>query len=205
MLSYTSPRLKWQEGLGFPLFSFLHSPPLLLYLYLTFTHTHTPPTLHTSQASDLFIHLLEVSVLPGITGVPTVLRAVQILVMLSQAPLMWSYLEVLYPVLPLEIPQVHIYSGIIAVVYLLSHVWLFCNPMNCSPSGSSVYGISQARILEQIAIFFSWDLRNPRIKPVSPALIGGFFTTGATWEATLEYYSVRKKNQKCHQQQHGYN
>ena len=33
----------------------------------------------------------------------------------------------------------------------LSHVQL-CKPMDCSPLGSSVYGISQARILEWIAI-----------------------------------------------------
>ena len=30
-----------------------------------------------------------------------------------------------------------------------------CNPMDCSPPGSSVLGISQARILEQVAISFS--------------------------------------------------
>ena len=30
-----------------------------------------------------------------------------------------------------------------------------CNPMDCSPPGSSVYGIFQARILECIAISFS--------------------------------------------------
>ena len=30
-----------------------------------------------------------------------------------------------------------------------------CNPMNCSMPGSSVHGISQARILEWVAIFFS--------------------------------------------------
>ena len=29
----------------------------------------------------------------------------------------------------------------------LSHVWLFVTPMNCSPLGSSVHGILQARIL----------------------------------------------------------
>ena len=32
---------------------------------------------------------------------------------------------------------------------------LFCNPMNCSLPGSSVHGISQARILERVAISFS--------------------------------------------------
>ena len=30
-----------------------------------------------------------------------------------------------------------------------------CDPMDCSPSGSSVHGISQARILEWVAIPFS--------------------------------------------------
>ena len=49
--------------------------------------------------------------------------------------------------------------------------------MDCSPPGSSVHGISQARILEQVAISFSEDLPHPGIEPVSPALAGGFFTT----------------------------
>ena len=44
-----------------------------------------------------------------------------------------------------------------------------CDPMDCSPPGSSVHGILQARILE-------WpfpspgDFPDPGIKPVSPAL-----------------------------------
>ena len=37
---------------------------------------------------------------------------------------------------------------------LLSPVWL-CNPIDCSPIGSSVHGISQARTLEWVAISFS--------------------------------------------------
>ena len=44
-------------------------------------------------------------------------------------------------------------STICCFVQLLSHVWVFCNPMNCSPPGSSVHGISQARILDWIACF----------------------------------------------------
>ena len=32
-----------------------------------------------------------------------------------------------------------------------------CDPMNCSPPGSSVQGILQARIMEWVAIFFSND------------------------------------------------
>ena len=35
---------------------------------------------------------------------------------------------------------------------LLSCVRLFQDPMDCSPLGSSVHGIFQARILEQVAI-----------------------------------------------------
>ena len=38
---------------------------------------------------------------------------------------------------------------------LLSLAWLICNPMDYSPPGSSVHGISQARILEWVAISFS--------------------------------------------------
>ena len=51
----------------------------------------------------------------------------------------------------------------------LSHVRLFCDSMDCSPLGSSVHGILQARILEWIAIPFSkgssW-LRDPPGKPM---------------------------------------
>ena len=45
-----------------------------------------------------------------------------------------------------------------------------CNPMNCSPPGSSVHGILQARILQWVAIPCSRDLPNPWIEPRSPAL-----------------------------------
>ena len=37
-----------------------------------------------------------------------------------------------------------------------------CNLMDCSPPGSSVYGILQARILEWVAIPFSRGLSQPR-------------------------------------------
>ena len=43
----------------------------------------------------------------------------------------------------------------------LSHVQL-CNPMNCSPSVSSVHGILQARILEWVAISSSRGSSRPR-------------------------------------------
>ena len=47
---------------------------------------------------------------------------------------------------------------------------ILCSPMDCSPPGSFVHGILQTRILEWVAIPFSWGLPNPGIEPRSPAL-----------------------------------
>ena len=44
------------------------------------------------------------------------------------------------------------------------------SPMDCSPPGSTVHGILQARILEEVAIPSPRDLPDPGIKPGSPAL-----------------------------------
>ena len=52
-----------------------------------------------------------------------------------------------------------------------------CDPMDCSPPGSSVHGISQVRILEWIAISSSGGFSDPWIELVSPALVGKSFTT----------------------------
>ena len=41
------------------------------------------------------------------------------------------------------------------LLLLLSHMQLFCDPSDHNPSGSSVHRLSQARILEWIAISFS--------------------------------------------------
>ena len=51
-----------------------------------------------------------------------------------------------------------------------------CDPMDCSPPGSSVHGISPARILEWVAVSSSRGSSNPGIEPESPALAGRFFT-----------------------------
>ena len=62
---------------------------------------------------------------------------------------------------------------------------LFLTPRPSLP-GSSVHGISQARIWSGLPFPSPGDLPNPGIKPmslVSPALVGGFFTTSLPWEA----------------------
>ena len=46
-----------------------------------------------------------------------------------------------------------------------------------SPPDFSVYGIFQARILEWVAIYYSRNLPDSGIKPVSPALAARFFIT----------------------------
>ena len=59
--------------------------------------------------------------------------------------------------------------------------------MGCSPPGSSVHGILQARILEWVDMLPLGDHSLPGIEPaflMPPALAGRFFTTSATWEAT---------------------
>ena len=48
--------------------------------------------------------------------------------------------------------------------------------MDCSLSGSSVHGISQAGILEWEAIPSPGDLSHPEIEPESSTLVGEFFT-----------------------------
>ena len=60
-----------------------------------------------------------------------------------------------------------------------------CNPMDCSPPGSSVHGVLQARMLEWVAMPFSrgssWPRDWTRISYVSCA--DGFLTTSTTREA----------------------
>ena len=62
------------------------------------------------------------------------------------------------------------------------------NSMDCSPPGSSAYGIFQAKYWCRLPFPPPGDLSNPGIKPTcpaSPALAGGLFTTalpGKLWE-----------------------
>ena len=53
----------------------------------------------------------------------------------------------------------------------------FCNRMDCSPPGSSVHGMSQARILEWVAFSFSRGSFQPRDQTQVSCVAGGFFTS----------------------------
>ena len=51
-----------------------------------------------------------------------------------------------------------------------------CDPMDCNPLGSSVHGISQARILEWVAILCSRGSSRPRGWTWLSSIASGFFT-----------------------------
>ena len=59
---------------------------------------------------------------------------------------------------------------------------IFCNRMDCSPLGSSVFIILQARILEWVAIPFSRGSFQPRDWTQVSHIVGWFFTSWATRE-----------------------
>ena len=63
---------------------------------------------------------------------------------------------------------------------LLQSCSTLCEPMDCSPPDSSVHGISQARILEGVAMPSSRGSSQPRNRTrisCSSCIAGGFFTT----------------------------
>ena len=65
------------------------------------------------------------------------------------------------------------------------------DPLESTPPGSSVHGIFEARILEQVAISFSKGSSQPRdqlASLASPTLADGFFYHCVTWE------TLRKMN-----------
>ena len=70
-------------------------------------------------------------------------------------------------------------------------------PMGYSPPGSSVHGISQARILEWVAIPYPGDLPDPGIEPTSlefPALADEFLIAapaGKPLNYSIKIISVR--------------
>ena len=60
---------------------------------------------------------------------------------------------------------------------LLQSGLTLCNPMDCSPPGSSVHGILQARILGWVVMPSSRTSSQPRDRTCSSCTAGGFFTT----------------------------
>ena len=63
-----------------------------------------------------------------------------------------------------------------------------CNPLDCSPPGSSVHGILQARILEQAAIPFPRGSSRTREQTWVSCKAGRFFTIFSLNKNENKYY-----------------
>ena len=74
-------------------------------------------------------------------------------------------------------PELGWVSPVLVLVSVTKLYLTLCDPLDCRLSGSSVHEISQARILEWVAISFSRDLPNLGIELMYPAFAGRFFTT----------------------------
>ena len=74
-----------------------------------------------------------------------------------------------------------------------------CDPMDCSPPGSSVHGILQARILEWGAISFSRGSSQPRDQTRVSHIAGRRFILWATREGLWPGNGGGDKNMACPQ------
>ena len=79
----------------------------------------------------------------------------------------------------------------------LSRVWLFCDLMDCSPPGSSVHGILQARILEWVAISSSRESFRPRDQTCVSSTGKQILYHWATREALGKIEDTQKNERKC--------
>ena len=71
---------------------------------------------------------------------------------------------------------------------------ILCDPIECSPPGSSVHGILQATILEWVAIPFSRGFSWPRDWTQVSCIAGRFFTI---WAAREAQNNGHKSNIQC--------
>ena len=70
---------------------------------------------------------------------------------------------------------------------VLSHVWFFCDPMDCTRQTPLSMGFSWPEFWNGLPFLPPGDLPVPGIEPASlgsPVLVGRLFTTSNTWEAT---------------------
>ena len=85
-----------------------------------------------------------------------------------------------------SVSSVYAYTGWAWCYCLVAKLCLtLCNSMDCSPPGSSVHGISQARILEQIAISYSGGSPQPRARTHISCISRWILYHCATWKAHI--------------------
>ena len=68
-----------------------------------------------------------------------------------------------------------------------------CNPVDCSPPGSSVHGIFQAGILEQLPIFYSRGSSQPRDQTRVSCIGKQILYHCATWKLSRDLADQKQK------------
>ena len=71
-------------------------------------------------------------------------------------------------------------------LWVLSHNWLFATLWTIAHQAPLSMGFPRQEFWSELPFPPPEDLRDPGIKPVSPELVGRFFTTRVTWEASLD-------------------
>ena len=89
-----------------------------------------------------------------------------------------------------NLDELHVYVFMSLVAQLCPTL---CDPMDCSPPGSSVHGILQARIWEWVAISFSRGSSQARDQTQVSHTEGRFFTDWATRETQISCINIKKK------------
>ena len=87
--------------------------------------------------------------------------------------------QIPFPVLPQEVSQLCGWCSckLCSACVLTQSCLTLCNPLDCSPLGSSAHGIRQAKILERVAISFFKGYSWPRGWTWVSCIAGSFFTT----------------------------
>ena len=76
----------------------------------------------------------------------------------------------------LSLPYLVFVEHLVGVVLVAQWCPTLCDPMNCSPPGSSAHGILQARTLEWVAMPFSRGYFQPTDQSRVSCIAGRFFT-----------------------------
>ena len=103
--------------------------------------------------------------------------------------------EVIFPTCSAEDSVVTALEYILPLCVLVTQLCpTLCNPMDCSPPGSSVHGIFQARILEWVAMPLSRGSSLPRDWTQVSCIADRFFTIWAAQKARLFSYFLLYSN-----------
>ena len=89
-----------------------------------------------------------------------------------------------------QIHSVRMFYSMCVCVLVTQSCPTLCDLTDCSPPGSSVHGILQARILECIAIPFSRGSSQPRDRTLVSHIAGRFFTIWATGTSYVLFHTV---------------